>query len=179
LIQFHHSRLHSVSRAYPTSRIGPDTELKTSSSAPTGSEDHYFSDTVAPSQTDLLDLDYRYGQTPTPHYRARSAVSLLTLWAVHRPPRQRAVTSASNYPPPARAWRGPCQCLRRRELAWRLMGVFSPHQFFACGHPCWCLAISPALRRIADAALGALARLAWRAVIHLQPRWVKRYFVGS
>jgi hypothetical protein len=64
----HPAKVHAGSRAYPASRIGPDTELKTSASAPVGSENHYFSDTVAASQTDLLDLDYRYGQTPTPHY---------------------------------------------------------------------------------------------------------------
>lgn len=43
-------------------------ELNTSAYAYEGSENHYYSDTVGNSQTDLLDLDYRYMQRTSPHY---------------------------------------------------------------------------------------------------------------
>jgi hypothetical protein len=50
--------------------LAPGVELRTSTSAPQGSENHYFSDTVAAGQTNLLQHDSRYGQSPTPYYNS-------------------------------------------------------------------------------------------------------------
>jgi hypothetical protein len=50
--------------------LAPGVELRTSTSAPLGSENHYFSDTVAAGQTNLLQHDSRYGQSPTPYYNS-------------------------------------------------------------------------------------------------------------
>jgi hypothetical protein len=50
--------------------LAPGVELRTSTSAPLGSENHYFSDTVASGQTNLLQHDSRYGQSPTPYYNS-------------------------------------------------------------------------------------------------------------
>jgi hypothetical protein len=50
------------------SPLPPGVELQTSTSAPTGSENHYFSDTVASGQNDLMDMSYRYGQPSSVRY---------------------------------------------------------------------------------------------------------------
>jgi hypothetical protein len=46
----------------------PGVELQTSASAVAGSENHYFSDTVAAGQNDLKDHAYRYGQPSSARY---------------------------------------------------------------------------------------------------------------
>ena len=48
--------------------LPPGVELQSSTSAPTGSENHYFSDTVASGQNDLMDPSYRYGQPSSARY---------------------------------------------------------------------------------------------------------------
>jgi hypothetical protein len=48
----------------------PGVELSASSYAAPGSENHYFTDTVGSSYTDLTDQSFRYGQAPSPRYDA-------------------------------------------------------------------------------------------------------------
>ena len=48
--------------------LPPGVELRTSTYASPGSENHYYSDTVASSHSDLMDMSYRYGQASPPLY---------------------------------------------------------------------------------------------------------------
>jgi len=50
--------------------VAPGVELQSSTSAAEGSENHYFSDTVGSSHTDLMDQSFRYGQTASPRFDA-------------------------------------------------------------------------------------------------------------
>jgi hypothetical protein len=64
-----HRKVHALAPQPPkASPLAPGVELQTSTSAAAGSENHYFSDTVASSHTDLMDLSYRYGQTASPRF---------------------------------------------------------------------------------------------------------------
>jgi hypothetical protein len=56
---------HPAPKALP---MAPGVELQTSTSAAVGSENHYYSDTVGSSYTDLTDQSFRYGQSPSPRY---------------------------------------------------------------------------------------------------------------
>ena len=48
--------------------LPPGVELHSSTSAATGTENHYFSDTVASGQNNLMDPSYRYGQASSARY---------------------------------------------------------------------------------------------------------------
>jgi hypothetical protein len=48
--------------------IAPGVELSASTSAAEGTENHYFSDTIGSSHTDLMDQSFRYGQAPSPRF---------------------------------------------------------------------------------------------------------------
>jgi hypothetical protein len=68
-----HQPVHKKIQAQAPRRLverpfAPGVELRTSTSVSEGSENHYFSDTVASTHTDLMDHGYRYGQSPTPEY---------------------------------------------------------------------------------------------------------------
>lgn len=64
-----HRKVHASAPRQPNaSPLSPGVELQTSTSAAVGSENHYFSDTVASSHTDLMDQNYRYGQTGSPRF---------------------------------------------------------------------------------------------------------------
>ena len=54
--------------ALAPSPLPPGVELHSSTSAAPGTENRYFSDTVAAGQNDLLDQSYRYGQPSSARY---------------------------------------------------------------------------------------------------------------
>ena len=58
----------SAARAPRQLPLAPGVELSASTSAAQGTENHYFSDTVGSSHTDLMDQTFRYGQTTSPHF---------------------------------------------------------------------------------------------------------------
>ena len=59
----HKQAHHKAHVAAPVSPIAPGVDLGSSTSAPVGSESHYFTDTVAAGYTDLQDQSFRYGQS--------------------------------------------------------------------------------------------------------------------
>jgi hypothetical protein len=61
----HHHKHAVVAHLAP---LPPGVELRTSTYASPGSENHYYSDTVASSHSDLMDMSYRYGQASPPLY---------------------------------------------------------------------------------------------------------------
>jgi hypothetical protein len=63
-----HHKIHTVAPRAPD--FAPGTELHASTYAAPGSENHYYSDTVASGRADLMDLSYRYGQSPTVLYNS-------------------------------------------------------------------------------------------------------------
>jgi hypothetical protein len=64
-----HKKVHAPApNALEAQPLPPGVELQSSTSAPTGSENHYFSDTVASGQNDLMDPSYRYGQPSSARY---------------------------------------------------------------------------------------------------------------
>lgn len=66
-----HHKVHSMAQRQPDlAPLAPGFELGTSTYADQGSENHYYSDTVAAGHSDLLDLTYRYGQSPTTRYNS-------------------------------------------------------------------------------------------------------------
>ena len=66
-----HRKVHvSAPRPPSASPIAPGVELQSSTSASEGSENHYFSDTVGSSYTDLTDQTFRYGQSVSPRFDA-------------------------------------------------------------------------------------------------------------
>jgi hypothetical protein len=66
-----HHRIHTAAPWRPVaSPLAPGVELRASTSASEGSENHYFSDTVAAGHTDLMDNMFRYGQSPTTQYNS-------------------------------------------------------------------------------------------------------------
>ena len=60
----HHKHI-AATRLAP---LPPGVELHTSTYVTPGSENHYYSDTVATSHSDLMDMSYRYGQASPPLY---------------------------------------------------------------------------------------------------------------
>ena len=52
------------------SPLAPGVELRASTYANPGSENHYYSDTVAAGHADLQDIRYRYGQSPSTQYNS-------------------------------------------------------------------------------------------------------------
>jgi hypothetical protein len=66
-----HKKIHAPApNALEAQPLPPGVELQSSTSAATGSENHYFSDTVASGQNDLMDPSYRYGQPSSARYNA-------------------------------------------------------------------------------------------------------------
>ena len=66
-----HHKVHTLAPRQPDmSPLAPGVELRASTSAATGSENHYFSDTVATGHSDLMDNTFRYGQSPTARYNS-------------------------------------------------------------------------------------------------------------
>jgi hypothetical protein len=67
-----HHRTHvAAQRHLPVeSPLAPGTELRASTYANPGSENHYYSDTVAAGVSDLQDIRYRYGQSPSTQYNS-------------------------------------------------------------------------------------------------------------
>ena len=66
-----HRKIHVLAPRLPDeSPLAPGVDLRTSTSAATGSENHYFSDTVAAGHTDLMDNSFRYGQSPSTRYNS-------------------------------------------------------------------------------------------------------------
>jgi hypothetical protein len=66
-----HHKVHTAARWRPVeSPLAPGVELRASTSASEGSENHYFSDTVAAGHTDLMDNTFRYGQSPSTQYNS-------------------------------------------------------------------------------------------------------------
>lgn len=64
-----HRKVHaSAPRPPDASPIAPGVELQMSTSTAEGSENHYFSDTVGSSHTDLMDQSFRYGQSASPRF---------------------------------------------------------------------------------------------------------------
>jgi len=66
----HKDKTHAAlvrGRALP---LAPGVELRASTSASPGSENHYYSDTVASSHSDLTDMTHRYGQSSAPRYNS-------------------------------------------------------------------------------------------------------------
>jgi hypothetical protein len=61
----HHPK-HVVARG--AAPLAPGVELRTSTLASPGSENRYYSDTVASSHSDLMDMTHRYGQSTAPQY---------------------------------------------------------------------------------------------------------------
>jgi len=65
----HNKKIHAPAPASLEAQpLPPGVELQSSTSAATGSENHYFSDTVAAGQNDLMDPSYRYGQPSSARY---------------------------------------------------------------------------------------------------------------
>jgi hypothetical protein len=60
-----HHKVHPIAREWP---LAPGVELHTSTFASPGSENHYYSDTVASSHSDLMDMSHRYMQSASPLY---------------------------------------------------------------------------------------------------------------
>jgi hypothetical protein len=60
-----HHKVHSMAREWP---LAPGVELHASTSASVGSENRYYSDTVASTHSDLMDLSHRYMQQSQPLY---------------------------------------------------------------------------------------------------------------
>ncbi|MGA2044161.1 MAG: hypothetical protein ABSG83_12420 [Roseiarcus sp.] len=50
--------------------LAPGVELRASTYASPGSENHYYSDTVASSHSNLMDMTHRYGQSTAPEYNS-------------------------------------------------------------------------------------------------------------
>jgi hypothetical protein len=66
-----HRKVHAAAPRPPKILpVAPGTELSSSASAAEGSENHYFSDTVGSSYTDLTDQTFRYGQSVSPRFDA-------------------------------------------------------------------------------------------------------------
>jgi hypothetical protein len=66
-----HHRTNVATPWRPVERpLAPGVELRASTSASEGSENHYFSDTVAAGHTDLMDNTFRYGQSPSTQYNS-------------------------------------------------------------------------------------------------------------
>ena len=66
-----HHRTHVAAPRYPVdSPLAPGVELRASTYANPGSENHYYSDTVAAGVSDLQDIRYRYGQSPSTQYNS-------------------------------------------------------------------------------------------------------------
>lgn len=66
-----HHKVHVAAPRRPyVQPLAPGTELQTSTYANPGSENHYYSDTVASSHAHLMDLDNRFGQSSAPEYNS-------------------------------------------------------------------------------------------------------------
>jgi hypothetical protein len=66
-----HHRTHVASPRKPLyAPLAPGVELQTSTYADPGSENHYYSDTVAAGHADLQDIRFRYGQSPSTQYNS-------------------------------------------------------------------------------------------------------------
>jgi hypothetical protein len=66
-----HHKVHVMAARRPDPLpLAPGVELRASTYADPGSENHYFSDTVAAGRTDLQDNTFRYGQSPTERYNS-------------------------------------------------------------------------------------------------------------
>jgi len=64
-----HRKVHTSAPRLPNAApVAPGAELQTSTSTAVGSENHYFSDTVGSSYTDLTDQSFRYGQSASPRF---------------------------------------------------------------------------------------------------------------
>jgi hypothetical protein len=64
-----HHKIHAVASHRPDmSPLAPGVELHASTSTWPGSENHYFSDTVASGHSDFMDPTFRYGQSPSTRY---------------------------------------------------------------------------------------------------------------
>src|ERR1700683_4372983 len=64
-----HKKIHALAPRRLIERpLAPGVELQTSTYVNGGSENHYYSDTIAATHTDLMDHEYRYGQAPSPQY---------------------------------------------------------------------------------------------------------------
>jgi hypothetical protein len=64
-----HKKIHAPAPVgLEASPLPPGVDLQSSTSAATGSENHYFSDTVASGQNDLMDMSWRYGQPSSARY---------------------------------------------------------------------------------------------------------------
>jgi hypothetical protein len=66
----HHKAKTHVAARRDGSPTAPGVELRASTSASPGSENHYYSDTVASSHSDLMDMTHRYGQSSAPQYNS-------------------------------------------------------------------------------------------------------------
>jgi hypothetical protein len=63
-----HHRTHVASPQHPVyAPLAPGVDL---TYANPGSENHYYSDTVAAGHADLQDIRYRYGQSPSTQYNS-------------------------------------------------------------------------------------------------------------
>ncbi|MGO8800300.1 MAG: hypothetical protein ACLQE9_02915 [Roseiarcus sp.] len=58
----------SAPRPSKMAPLAPGVDLQASTSAAEGSENHYFTDTIGSSHTDLTDQSFRYGQSPSPRF---------------------------------------------------------------------------------------------------------------
>jgi hypothetical protein len=66
-----HHRAHATGPRKPLyAPLAPGVELQTSTYADPGSENHYYSDTVAAGHADLQDIRFRYGQSPSTQYNS-------------------------------------------------------------------------------------------------------------
>jgi hypothetical protein len=66
-----HHRAHVAAPWRPVEQpLAPGVELRASTSASEGSENHYYSDTVASGHSDLMDNTFRYGQSPSTQYNS-------------------------------------------------------------------------------------------------------------
>jgi hypothetical protein len=67
-----HHRTHVAAQRHflAESPLAPGVELRASTYANPGSENHYYSDTVAAGHADLQDIRYRYGQSPSTQYNS-------------------------------------------------------------------------------------------------------------
>jgi hypothetical protein len=66
-----HRKIHALTPRQPDlSPLAPGAELHPGTYASPGSENHYYSDTVASSHEDLMELTHRFGQSTQPVYNS-------------------------------------------------------------------------------------------------------------
>jgi uncharacterized membrane protein YjjB (DUF3815 family) len=70
-----HTAHHKVHALAPgLAPLAPGVELRASTWTSPGTENRYYSDTVASSHSDLMDMSHRYGQSTAPQYNSAGSL---------------------------------------------------------------------------------------------------------